>query len=112
MGYCSNPLSKSHIAGSVIFDEIANQYLKVGRKAFSNEELQKRIEAISADADLFKSLEYDNNYSRTFEPHDAQMDALQVMTKLKSGNADQIAQAEDFEFIQFQSEIVRRVKLF
>ena len=85
---------KRHIARSAIYDEITNQYVKVGRQAFANEERQKRIDAIGTDADIFEQLEYDNNYGRTFDQYNAEMNALQVITKLKSGKVDQIEQAQ------------------
>ena len=85
---------KRHIARSAIYDEITNQYVKVGRQAFANEERQKRIGAVGKDADIFEQLEYDNNYVRTFDQYNAEMNALQVITKLKSGKVDQIEQAQ------------------
>lgn len=85
---------KRHIARSAIYDEITNQYVKVGRQAFANDERQKRIDAIGTDADIFEQLEYDNNYGRTFDQYNAEMNALQVITKLKSGKADQIEEAQ------------------
>ena len=85
---------KRHIARSAIYDEITNQYVKVGRQAFANEERKKRIDALGTDADIFEQLEYDNNYGRTFNQYNAEMNALQVITKLKSGKTDQIEQAQ------------------
>ena len=87
-------LKKRHIARSAIYDEITNQYVKVKRQAFANEERQKRIDAIGTDADIFEQLEYDNNYGRTFDQYNVEMNALQVITKLKSGKADQIEEAQ------------------
>ena len=85
---------KRQIARAAIYDEITNQYVKLGELAFENEERQKRIDAIGADADMFESKLYDRNHSRTFDPYDAKMYALQVITKLKSGKMDQIEQAQ------------------
>ena len=85
---------KRHIARSAIYDEITNQYVKVERQVFADEERRKRIDAIGANADIFEQLEYDNNYGITFDRHHAEMNALQVITKLKSGNKDQIEQAQ------------------
>ena len=85
---------KRQIARAAIYDEITNQYVKCGELAFDNEERQKRLDAIGADADMFESKQYDRNHARTFDPYDAQMYALQVITKLKSGKMDQIEQAQ------------------
>ena len=81
---------KRHIARSAIYDEITNQYVKVERQVFADEERRKRIDAIGANADIFEQLEYDNNYGRAFDQYNAEMKALQVITKLKSGKTDQI----------------------
>ena len=81
---------KRQIARAAIYDEITNQYVKVKRQEFADEERQKRIEAIGANADIFERFEYNDNSGRTFDPYDAEMDALQVITKLKSGKVDQI----------------------
>ena len=81
---------KRHIARSAIYDEITNQYVKVERQVFADEERRKRIDAIGANADIFEQLEYDNNYGTTFDRYHAEMKALQVITKLKSGKTDQI----------------------
>ena len=85
---------KRHIARSAIYDEITNQYVKVERQVFADEERQKRIDAIGANADIFEQLEYDNNYGKTFDRYHAEANALQVITKLKSGKMDQIEQAQ------------------
>ena len=85
---------KRHIARSAVFDEITNQYVKVARQVFSNEKRQKRLEALGENADIFASLNYDNNNGRTFDPHDAQMTADKVITQLKSGKTDQIEKAQ------------------
>ena len=85
---------KRHIARSAVFDKITNQYVKVARQVFSNEKRQKRLEALGENADIFASLNYDNNNGRTFDPHDAQMTADKVITQLKSGKTDQIEKAQ------------------
>ena len=85
---------KRHIARSAIYDEITNQYVKVERQVFADEQRRKRIDAIGANADIFEQLEYDNNYGKTFDRYHAEMNALQVITKLKSGKTDQIEQAQ------------------
>ena len=85
---------KRHIARSAIYDEITNQYVKVARQAFANEDRQKRIDAIGTDVDVFEQLEYDNKYGRTFDQYNAEINALQVISKLKSGKLDQIEQAQ------------------
>jgi len=82
------------MARSAIYDEITNQYVKVERQVFANEERRKRIDAIGADADIFEKFEYNENYGGTFDPYDAEMNALQVIMKLKSGKMDQIEQAQ------------------
>ena len=85
---------KRQIARAAIYDEITNQYVKVKRQEFADEERQKRIDTIGANADIFERFEYNDNCGRTFDPYDAEMDALQLITKLKSGKADQIEHAQ------------------
>ena len=85
---------KRHIARSAIYDEITNQYVKVERQVFADEERRKSIDAIGANSDIFEQLEYDNNYGTTFNRYHAERNALQVITKLKSGKTDQIEQAQ------------------
>ena len=81
---------KRQIARSAIYDEIANQYVKVERPVFADGERQKRIDAIGANADIFEQLEYDNNHVKPFDRYHAEANALKVITKLKSGKMDQI----------------------
>ena len=85
---------KRQIARAAIYDEITNQYVKVERQVFADEERRKRIDAIGANADIFEQLEYDNNYGKTFDRYHAEANDLQVITKLKSGKMDQIEQAQ------------------
>ena len=87
-------IQKRHIARSAVFDEITNQYVKVARQVFSNQKRQKRLETLGENADIFASLNYDNNNERTFDPHDAQMTAHKVIIQLKSGKTDQIEKAK------------------
>ena len=68
-------IQKRHIARSAIFAQITNQYVNVARQVFSNEERQKRLKVLGENADIFASLNYDNNNGRTFDPYDAQITA-------------------------------------
>ena len=85
---------KRHIARSAIFDEITNQYVKVAEAAFEAEQRLERLENKARFGDSHASrLSFDR--PEPFDPHDAKLQAGRVIAQLKSGKADQIAQAQE-----------------
>ena len=85
---------KRHIARSAIFDEITNQYVKLAKTAFDSEKRLERLENKERYGDSYASrLSFDR--PEYFDPHDAKLQAGRVIAQLKSGKADQIAQAQE-----------------
>ena len=86
-------IQKRHIARSAIFDEITNQYVKLAREQFYEEERRQRLEEKEQNNDFFASLTSYGSYD-VFEPHDAKIEASKVIAQLKSGKTDQIENAQ------------------
>ena len=87
-------MQKRHIARSAIFDEITNQYVKLAETAFDAEKRLERLENKERYGDSYASrLSFDR--PEYFDPHDAKLQAGRVIAQLKSGKADQIAQAQE-----------------
>ena len=85
---------KRHIARSAIYDEITNQYVKLAKTAFDAEKRLERLENKERYGDSYASrLSFDR--PEPFDPHDAKLQAGRVVAQLKSGKADQIAQAQE-----------------
>jgi len=85
---------KRHIARSAIYDEITNQYVKLAKTAFDAEKRLERLENKERYGDSYASrLSFDR--PEYFDPHDAKLQAGRVIAQLKSGKADQIAQAQE-----------------
>ena len=85
---------KRHIARSAIYDEITNQYVKLAKTAFDSEKRLERLENKERYGDSYASrLSFDR--PEYFDPHDAKLQAGRVIAQLKSGKADQIAQAQE-----------------
>lgn len=85
---------KRHIARSAIYDEITNQYVKLAKAAFDSEKRLERLENKKRYGDSYASrLSFDR--PEYFDPHDAKLQAGRVIAQLKSGKADQIAQAQE-----------------
>ena len=85
---------KRHIARSAIFDEITNQYVKLAETAFDAEKRLERLENKERYGNSYASrLSFDR--PEYFDPHDAKLQAGRVIAQLKSGKADQIAQAQE-----------------
>ncbi|XAT61168.1 hypothetical protein GN278_10705 [Rhodobacteraceae bacterium Araon29] len=87
-------MQKRHIARSAIFDEITNQYVKVAKKAFDAEKRLERLENKRRFGDNYASR---SSFEKPepFDPHEAKLQAGRVIAQLKSGKADQIAQAQE-----------------
>ena len=86
-------IQKRHIARSAIFDEITKQYVKLAKQEFYEEERRQRLEEKEQNDDFFASLTSFGDYD-VFDPHDAKIQASQVISQLKSGKADQIEKAQ------------------
>ena len=85
---------KRHIARSAIYDDITNQYVKLAKTAFDAEKRLERLENKERYGDSYASrLSFDR--PEYFDPHDAKLQAGRVIAQLKSGKADQIAQAQE-----------------
>ena len=85
---------KRHIARSAIYDEITNQYVKLAETAFDAEKRLERLENKERYGNSYASrLSFDR--PEYFDPHDAKLQAGRVIAQLKSGKADQIAQAQE-----------------
>ena len=85
---------KRHIARSAIYDEITNQYVKLAKTAFDAEKRLERLENKERYGDSYASrLSFDR--PEPFDPHVAKLQAGRVIAQLKSGKADQIAQAQE-----------------
>ena len=85
---------KRHIARSAIYDEIINQYVKVAETAFDAEKRLERLENKERYGNSYASrLSFDR--PEYFDPHDAKLQAGRVIAQLKSGKADEIAQAQE-----------------
>ena len=85
---------KRHIARSAIYDEIANQYVKLAKTAFDAEKRLERLENKERYGDSYASrMSFDR--PEPFDPHHAKLQAGRVIAHLKSGKADQIAQAQE-----------------
>ena len=85
---------KRHIARSAIYDEIINQYVKVAETAFDAEKRLERLENKERSGHSYASR---SSFEKPepFDPHDAKLQAGRVIAQLKSGKADQIAQAQE-----------------
>lgn len=87
-------IQKRHIARSIVFDEIINLYVQAAKDEFDAE---KRLERLD------KKTQVDDNYAssfsferpQVFDPHDAQIRAMKIITLLKSGKEDQIKDAQN-----------------
>lgn len=86
-------MQKRHIARSAVFDEITNQYVKLAEREFYEEERRKRLEDKEQNNDFLASITSYGSYD-VFDPHDAKIVASQVIAQLKSGNTDQIENAQ------------------
>ena len=87
-------MQKRHVARSTIFDEITNQYVKLAETAFDAEKRLERLENKERYGNSYASrLSFDR--PEYFDPHDAKLQAGRVISQLKSGKADQIAQAQE-----------------
>ena len=86
-------MQKRHIARSSIFDEITNQYVKLAEREFYEEERRKRLEDKEQNNDFLASITSYGSYD-VFDPHDAKIVASQVIAQLKSGNTDQMENAQ------------------
>ena len=86
-------IQKRHIARSAIFDEITNQYVKLAEREFYEEERRQRLEDKEQNNDFFASITSYGSYD-VFDPHDAKIVASQVIAQLKSGNTDQMENAQ------------------
>ena len=86
-------IQKRHIARSAIFDEITNQYVKLAKQEFYEEERRQRLEEKEQNDDFFASITSFGDYD-VFDPHDAKIQARRVISQLKSGKADQIEKAQ------------------
>lgn len=86
-------IQKRHIARSAIFDEITNQYVKLAREEFYEEERRQLLKEKEQNNDIFASLTSFGDYE-VFDPHDAKIAASTVIAGLKSGKADQIEKAQ------------------
>ena len=86
-------IQKRYIARSAIFDEITNQYVKLAREEFYEEERRQLLKEKEQNNDIFASLTSFGDYE-VFDPHDAKIAASTVIAGLKSGKADQIEKAQ------------------
>lgn len=86
-------IQKRHIARSAIFDEITNQYVKLAEREFYEEERRQRLEDKEQNNDFLASITSYGSYD-VFDPHDAKIVASQVIAQLKSGNTDQMENAQ------------------
>ena len=86
-------IQKRHIARSAIFDEITNQYVKIAKQEFYEEERRQRLEEKEQNDDFFASITSFGDYE-VFDPHDANIQASRVIAQLKSGKPDQIEKAQ------------------
>jgi hypothetical protein len=87
-------MQKRHIARSAIFDEITNQYVKVAETAFDAEKRLERLENKERFGNSYASqMSFDR--PEPFDPHDAKLQAGRLIAQLRSGAADQIAQAQE-----------------
>ena len=86
-------MQKRHIARSAVFDEITNQYVKLAEREFYEEERRQRLEDKEQNNDFLASITSYGSYD-VFDPHDAKIAASQVIAQLKSGNTDQMENAQ------------------
>ena len=86
-------IQKRHIARSRVFDEITNQYVKLTKEEFYEEERRQRLEDKEQNNDFFASITSYGGYD-VFDPHDAKIAASKVIAQLKSGKTDQIEKAQ------------------
>ena len=86
-------IQKRHIARSAVFDEITNQYVKVAKQQFYEEERRQRLEDKEQNNDFFATIKSYGSYD-VFDPHDVQIEASKVIAQLKSGKTDQIEKAQ------------------
>lgn len=86
-------IQKRHIARSAVFDEITNQYVKLAEREFYEEERRQRLEDKEQNNDFLASITSYGSYD-VFDPHDAKIVASQVIAQLKSGNTDQMENAQ------------------
>ena len=86
-------MQKRHIARSSIFDEITNQYVKLAERVFYEEERRQRLEDKEQNNDFLASITSYGSYD-VFDPHDAKIEASQVIAQLKSGKTDQMENAQ------------------
>ena len=86
-------IQKRHSARSAVFDEITNQYVKLAKDEFYEEERRQRLEDKGHNNDFFASITSYGSYD-VFDPHDAQIEASKVIAQLKSGKTDQIEKAQ------------------
>ena len=86
-------IQKRHIARSAVFDEITNQYVKLAEQEFYEEERRQRLEDKEQNDDFFAAITSYGRYD-VFDPHDAKIEASQVIAQLKSGKVDQIEKAQ------------------
>ena len=86
-------IQKRHIARSAVFDEITNQYVKLSEDEFYEEERRQRLEDKEQNSDFFAAITSYGSYD-VFDPHDAKIMASQVIAQLKSGNTDQMENAQ------------------
>ena len=93
-------IQKRHIARSAIFDEITNQYVKLAEQEFYEEERRQRLEEKEQNDDFVASITSYGRYD-VFDPHDAKIQASQVIGQLKSGKANQIEKAQ----LQIKSDL-------
>ena len=66
-------IQKRHIARSAVFDEITNQYVKVAKQQFYEEERRQRLEDKEQNNDFFATIKSYGSYD-VFDPHDVQKD--------------------------------------
>ena len=86
-------IQKRHIARSAIFDEITNQYVKLAEDEFYAEERRQRLEEKEQNDDFLASITSYGRYD-VFDPHEAKIEASQVIAQLKSGKVDHIEKAQ------------------